>query len=488
MTSQEKSEPMRLLARFPRKSSRGVIMGLGKAQLMLVGVAVAGIVLGFVVGPWWLWLVVIVIAVGLIPTWFTGKPLVLWVPHLGWWGWRAVRGQLKARVRPFLERPEGTFALPGDAARLRVFVEPRTRAGLVHDPSTRTLTAIAKVEPGDSFALAEGDRQDQIASVFGSILSGFCQDTSSGIHRVSTLVRAVSDGGEEIRSWFEEHGTKDVSPEAYAAYEDYLTQSRTESMRHEYFVTITLDMTARGVGASIRQAGGGVTGGGEVLRTQMDYLRGQLAEAQINFRGWASSDDLGVLVRTAYAPGMQPELEANPGVGRSLRGAGPMALDEAFTYFRTEDGYQRVLLVVEWPRKATTAGFLQSLILAHVRHTFALVMEPIPAQKAMREARTETTQAETSRRWEDKSGAMDTSERRQERQFLAEEENALEAGHGRLNFCGLVTVSGDTLDELRVATEKVRTAARQSRCELRVLGGEQAAAFVAAALPMGRGF
>ena len=150
-------------------------------------------------------------------------------------------------------------------------------------------------------------------------------------------------------------------------------------------------------------------------------------------------------------------------------------------------GYQRVLLVVEWPRKETTAGFLQHLVVAQVRHTFALICEPIPKGKAMSQAKRSSTQAETSRIWEQKSGAVDTVDRRRERAALAREEEALESGHGALNFAGLVTVSGHTLDELRVATESVRTAAAQSGCELRVIGGEQASAFIAGALPFGRG-
>ena len=105
----------------------------------------------------------------------------------------------------------------------------------------------------------------------------------------------------------------------------------------------------------------------------------------------------------------------------------------------------------------------------------------------MAQARRASTSAETSRMWERKSGAVDRVERKRERSALAREEEALESGHGALNFAGLVTVSGHTLDELRMATEQVRTAALRSGCELRVIGGEQASAFIAGALPFGRG-
>lgn len=481
------SEERRVTARFPRLSSRGLIMGLGKAQLVLVGIAFVGVIVAFVTQLWIPCAVVVLLSLALVPTWFTGRPLVLWIPLLGQWVTRKVKGQTKYRVKALRPRPAGTLGLPGDAARLRVLVDSKSGAGMIHDPTKRTLTAIAKVEAMDSFALAEGSRQDVVAGAWGSLLSSFCTDTTNGISRVGVVLRSVSDGGEEINTWFTSQGTDKVAPEAHAAYAEYLEVTRTDSIRHEAFVSITLDMAARGVASLIRHSGGGVTGGAEVLRTRMDYVRGQLAEAALLFRGWAWSEDVALLARTAYDPDLQPELEALPEVGRSLAGAGPLGLDESFTYFRTEAGYQRVLLVVEWPRKQTTAGFLQHLVVSQVRHTFALIAQPIPTRKAMRQARNAATSAETSRQWDRKSGAVDTPERRQERSALAREEEALEAGHGALHFAGLVTVSGHTLDELRLATEQVRTAAGRSGCELRIIGGEQAAAFIAGALPFGRG-
>ncbi|MGP5684250.1 SCO6880 family protein [Brachybacterium alimentarium] len=483
----EATEDRRWTARFPRLSGRGLIMGLGKAQLVLVGIAFVCIIGAFMTQLWAFFGTLLVVSVALVPTWFTGRPMILWAPLLGQWFTRMARGQTKYRVRPLAPRPVGTLGLPGDAARLRVLVDDKTGAGLLHDPRSRTLTAIARVEPLDSFALAEGTQQDVVAGGWGSLLSSFCTDTSNGVSRVGVVLRAVSDGGEEINNWFHEKGNPDMSPAAYEAYRDYISVSRTDSIRHEAFVTITLNMKSHGVAALIREAGGGVAGGAEVLRTRMEFVRGQFTEAALRFNSWAGSDDVAVLARTAYDPDAQPELESHPEVGRSLAGAGPMALDESFTYFRTEAGYQRVLLVVEWPRKPTTAGFLQHLVVAQVRHTFALICEPIPTRKAMSQARRASTSAETSRQWENKSGAVDSVERKRERSALAQEEAALESGHGALNFAGLVSVSGNTLDELRVATEQVRTAASRSGCELRIIGGEQASAFIAAALPFGRG-
>ena len=147
--SAQTTQEQRITARFPRLSGRGLIMGLGVAQLSLIAVAFVSVIAAFTTGRWLVFAAVIVVSLALVPTWFTGRPLVLWIPLLGQWVRRKVTGQTKYRVRPMAPRPAGTLGLPGDAARLRVLVDERTGAGMLHDPSTRTLTAIAKVEPAD---------------------------------------------------------------------------------------------------------------------------------------------------------------------------------------------------------------------------------------------------------------------------------------------------------------------------------------------------
>lgn len=480
-------ERTRLTARFPRRSTRGVILGLGLAQVVLCAVAVAGTLIGFWTGLWVIFGPVVLVSAALIPTWFTGRPFVLWIPYLGRWVWKIVTKQTIYRARPLEPRPVGTLALPGDGARLRVLADPISGAGFVHDPTERTLTAIAAVSATDSFVLAEGSRQDGIAAQFGALLAGFCVDSESGIDRISITMRAVSDSGEAVQHHFDSKGTEEISAEAWEVYNEYLQLSRTRSVRHEAWIAIRLNMTRRHVAQMIRAAGGGVAGGVEVLRERMGTLRNEISDAQVRFDGWCSAEDVSMLARTAYDADAQADLDAHPEVGRSLTGAGPIAVDEAFTYFRTEAGYQRVMWIVDWPRKQTTAGFLQNLVISQVRHTFALLYEPIPTARAIRSARGAATQAETSRMWNAKSGATDTSERVRERQALREEEGALEEGHGAMRFAGLVSVSGQTLEELRSATAQVKTAALRSGCELRVIGGEQASSFIAAALPFGRG-
>ena len=65
-------------------------------------------------------------------------------------------------------------------------------------------------------------------------------------------------------------------------------------------------------------------------------------------------------------------------------------------------------------------------------------------------------------------------------------EKELAAGHAVLDFTGLLTVSGNTSELLDAACAAMEIAASQAGCDVRRLVAQQAQAFIAAALPLGR--
>ena len=95
---------------------------------MLVGLLTGG---GFgllVTGPLW----TLFVASAFVSR--KGEPVVEWLPFLLHWTTRVSAKQTEYRMRVTSPRPAGTMALPGDAAPLRFFNDPDTRACLVHDP------------------------------------------------------------------------------------------------------------------------------------------------------------------------------------------------------------------------------------------------------------------------------------------------------------------------------------------------------------------
>ncbi|WP_407826311.1 SCO6880 family protein [Schaalia hyovaginalis] len=62
----------------------------------------------------------------------------------------------------------------------------------------------------------------------------------------------------------------------------------------------------------------------------------------------------------------------------------------------------------------------------------------------------------------------------------------LTAGHGIPRYTGLITITATTIEDLDAHVAALEQAAIQANCETRLLAGQQAQAFTAAALPLCR--
>ena len=94
-----------------------------------------------------------------------GASSIEWAPIGARWLWRSTGGQLLYRRRVVKPRPAGTLALPGDAARLRQWVDPETGAVMVHDPHAATLTAIVGVSHPAFVLLDPAEQERRVVSL-----------------------------------------------------------------------------------------------------------------------------------------------------------------------------------------------------------------------------------------------------------------------------------------------------------------------------------
>ena len=134
--------------KFSRLTRRGLILGLSLSQMIALGTGGASLIGALYAGggiliaysaPIWVTAIVLVwVKIG-------GRALVEWIPVCAWWLWRTTGGQLRYRRRITTPRPAGTLALPGDMARLREYTDPDTGAGMIHDPTSNTLTVVVSV-------------------------------------------------------------------------------------------------------------------------------------------------------------------------------------------------------------------------------------------------------------------------------------------------------------------------------------------------------
>jgi len=471
--------------RFARRSSRGFAFGLSKAQLSAVGIAfmvfATAVVTsrGFgVVATSPVWGTALLVAY--VPA--QGRKIIDWLPVVLHWWLRKSVGQHRFRARPLRPRPAGTLALPGDAARLRALIDEATGAALVHDPHLGTLTAALQVQHG-AFVLVDPATQTARVDAWGRVLGGLATH-HRGITRVQVLERAVPDGGVDVVAWWTRNGHHDGSWMAHA-YTELLAQSTPVAERHETLVAISLSLSA--AARAIREYGGGLPGAAAVMRERMRSFEAAIRSAELTPAGWLTDTGLAWVLRTAYDPDAVRRLDGKP-VGRKPATAGPPALDEEWTRLRSDSGWHAALWVTEWPRLEVVPGFLWPLVLApQVRRSLSIVLEPVPTATALKEVRRERFEHASDQINRDKHGQITDYATVREHEDVNQRERELVSGHGELRYAAFVAVSAPTEDELTAAVDEITNAAIESYCEVRVLWGEQAAGFAAAALPLCRG-
>ena len=470
---------------FARLARRGIVVGLDLGQIIALGVGLLVAIPSVFVGGAAALAMTSPIWAGAAAAAFVrigGRTVVAWVPVVAHHLVRVVTGQTKYRATPGQPTRVGRLALPGDGAALRHYAEPTLGAAMVHDPHARTLTAGLRVRH-TAFMLADPGEQDRRARALGNALAGFCTGTPM-ISRVQTLERTLPESGVSAESYWRSHGVDDGGW-ASESYRQLMDGSAPVSERHESLISLSLDM--RAAARQIRDAGGGVPGAAAVLARQLTLFASRLPSLDLRHDGWLTPDDVALILRGAYDPTTLNTLTRH-GVGRQLATAGPLAITEEWGCMRADAAWQCVLWVAEWPRVQVPVDFLWPLLLTSgVRRSVSITFEPIRHDKAMRSVRHELLEHESDARQRAKSDSLTSEAQRREYSDVARRERELVAGAGDMRYVGLVTVSAPDKDSLQAAVQHVTIAAAEAQCELRVLYGEQAQAFIAGALPLGRG-
>jgi hypothetical protein len=219
----------------------------------------------------------------------------------------------------------------------------------------------------------------------------------------------------------------------------------------------------------------------------MRSFEAAIRSAELTPAGWLTDTGLAWVLRTAYDPDAVRRLDGKP-VDRKPATAGPLAIDEEWTRLRSDSGWHAALWVTEWPRLEVVPGFLWPLVLApQVRRSLSIVLEPVPTATALKEVRRERFEHASDQINRDKHGQITDYATVREHEDVNQRERELVSGHGELRYAAFVAVSAPTEDELTAAVDEITNAAIESYCEVRVLWGEQAAGFAAAALPLCRG-
>jgi hypothetical protein len=218
------------------------------------------------------------------------------------------------------------------------------------------------------------------------------------------------------------------------------------------------------------------------LAREVGSLVRLLADADVQVESVLSAEDLAhQLLRTyeAGGPGAPPDTS-------SAEDPWPMAMEETWSSVRVDGMVHATFWVAEWPRIEVRSDFLAPLLLGSARSTFAVVMEPLGSDTAVRKVEASRTADLADSELRRRGGFVSTARHARESEVLARRESELAEGHASFRYAGFVTISAASEEELATACDAVQHAAGQSRLALRRLYGDQASAYTCT-LPLCRG-
>jgi Putative type VII ESX secretion system translocon, EccE len=416
----------------------------------------------------------------------------------------AIRRQHKFTSGPF--RP-GTAQpadpdLPGILAPVRILAVPAgtdRELAVACNHRAGTHTAVAKVRfPG--IGLADSARRDQRVAGWGALIAGLCTE-GNPITRIQALQRIVPESGAALRHWHQTHQSENAPELARQITGQLLATTSLASARRESYLAFTMDQ--RRAHAAIKAAGGGESGSATVLLRHLRALTSAISGAELTIEDWLGPRDLAEVIRTAYDPDAQAQLDIRratatsstskgeepeglpPGVPPAL--AGP-AYTEAQPGVYLHDGAASVTYwVQEWPRSQAYCTALAPLLgEGHHRRSFSLVFEPLSPRAAEREVMRERTARHVAIRMRQRTGQI-VPEHEQAAAARARSQDAERAaGHGLVRFTAYVTVTVTDPATIEDACAALQADSAAARIEVRRMWFAQDIGF-ACSLPLGLG-
>ncbi|MET3162407.1 UNVERIFIED_ORG: hypothetical protein ABIB19_000795 [Arthrobacter sp. UYEF10] len=476
--------------KFPRYERRGLFMGLKWYQLLFLagGVLVASTASAvsgpagiFASGPMWLALILL----GLLQ--YSRIPYPVWASHAVLFFVRTATKQTRFLVRP--ERPAlaGRLALPGGLGNLELRRTSRGESFIV-DARGREAIAVLRCSTR-SFALLDSDDKAWAVQSWSRVQAGLAQRSS--VARIAVQDYTVPYPSSALRDFYDRTVPKVDSVGELTwgqrAYEDLISAAGS-AMSHDLLLALVVD-TAK-ARRRIRESGGGLVGVERVLRLEVEAMTTSLGTHNVRVEEWLSEDGILDVVRGSFDPdaASAPVVKSDGHPNAQSLPAGPMAVEEHWTYLRTDSGFHQTFWIAEWPRQKVFPGFLHPLIyVGEFRHTVTEVIRAVPTTEALRDIRSAQEAHETRRRINTRFDRPLTREQRAEEEEVAQREEEIVAGHGDVRPAAYVTITAPTLEDLARHRQELESAAAGAFVELRLLAGQQWEAFVAGALPFGRG-
>ena len=483
--------------KFPRYERRGIFMGLKWYQLVLLALGVLTAIIASATGgpvglttmsPIWL----VLMLMGVLQ--HARIPYPIWVSLITLFFVRLILGQTRYLARPEKALKAGKLALPGGLGSLKLQMTSRGECFIV-DPQGKEATVVLRCTTR-SFALLDDDDKAWAAQAWSRVQAGLAQ--RSDIARIVVQDYTVPYPSSALQDFYDHTivqngGHPGGNSWGEMAYQDLIAAAGS-AMSHDVLLSVVVD-TAKSR-RRIKESGGGVAGLERVLRLEVQAVTTSLATHGVRVDEWLEESRLLEVFRGSFDPETvsrgstkndgDPESD-QPAVKRRLSSS-PMALEEHWTYLRTDSGFHQTFWVAEWPRQKVYPGFLHPLVyVGDFRHTVTQVIRAVPTMEALRDIRSAQEAHETRRRINARFDRPTTREQRAEEEEVSQREEEIVAGHGDVRPTAFVTITAASLEDLARHRHELESAAAGAFVELRLLAGQQWAAFIAGGLPLGRG-
>ena len=488
---------------FPVRVDSGLLFGLSASRLGAVGVCGIVFVTAMTVSSAPALLSGLVLIVVLLLATFVrvaGRPAIEWVPVWVSFGWAAATRNNEFYATPdlSLELPEGTLDLPGELFGIELHeFTPTTgvtiansspaRYGVVRDTFRDRLIAVVEVS-GDDFLFLDPDDEQARISAWGATLDHLAQ-TLPELSRIQMVHTVGPAATQTLTRDHLDHGGRG-SPETAASYRQVLARSGAAGQEHRALVAIGLDVpSAR---RAIRQAGGGLPGGGAVLMDRAVTVEETLRAAGLEVHGWLPARAIAQVLRVGFDPAARTQLDAGSddvtaGGGVDPAAAGPRGMVDQWSAVRHDSGWSTTLQVIRPPSRPVTGDFLQHLLIGvPAERRMSLLYVPTSMQVAERRAQTQQVSADAEQAVRARWGFGTSARHHRAHGDAARREAELVDGRAVYRVVWLITVTAADPPGLQAAVGQAEAAARRCGLELRRLAGtqRQAAGF---SLPLCRG-
>jgi len=364
------------------------------------------------------------------------------------------------------------------------------RLAVVHDRRCGTHVGVLAVH-ASGFALVGDDEQRRRVEAWASVLAGLARE-GTVVHRVQWVLRVVPGDGDDLVHHLSAARSNDAPARAVGSYRELVEGAGPATQRHEAYLALAVHRRRSRLTA--HDASTAPTLVARELRT----LEATLASTDVQSGGPLGTRALGRLLREMADPtlGRASAADTGPraaGTGHGSRPEGgtvagiPMAGQADWSAYRSDGGCHVTYWIAEWPRVEVGPEFLTPLLLgARHRRTVAVVLEPVPARRAAREAEAARTAHMADDELRRRGGFLTSARRRREQQEVMSRESELAEGHALYRYSGYATASARSPEELVAACAELEASAARAHLDVRRLYGQQAEAF-SWTLPLARG-